>query len=199
MIEAQDNERMMKQELLEANKALKKAVETNADTIQKYTSSKKIISELKRALKLSKEESRLLENERKRLTVENTELNKAIEKMDRVVYGNSGGTFHVVDPSEQVTNENLSSADEEKDGGALDDISSADALKLVQSMTNVVDDTLNSKYAKKYNKRLSMYKSRLCVSKKSNRSTGRSFSKSFRATKGSRSIDKSKQNVRKLR
>ena len=93
----------------------------------------------------------------------------------------------------------MSSADEEKDGGALDDISSADALKLVQSMTNVVDDTLNSKYAKKYNKRLSMYKSRLGVSKKSNRSTGRSFSKSFRATKGSRSIDKSKQNVRKLR
>ena len=93
MIEAQDSQRMMKQELLEANKALKKAVETNTDTIQKYTSSKKIISELKRALKLSKEESRLLENERKRLTVENTELNKAIEKMDRVVYGNSGGTF----------------------------------------------------------------------------------------------------------
>ena len=61
MIEAQDSQRMMKQELLEANKALKKAVETNTDTIQKYTSSKKIISELKRALKLSKEESRLFE------------------------------------------------------------------------------------------------------------------------------------------
>ena len=37
MIEAQDSQRMMKQELLEANKALKKAVETNTDTIQKYT------------------------------------------------------------------------------------------------------------------------------------------------------------------
>ena len=35
MIEAQDSQRMMKQELLEANKALKKAVETNTDTIQK--------------------------------------------------------------------------------------------------------------------------------------------------------------------
>ena len=97
-----------------------------------------------------------MENERKRLTVENMELNKAIEKMDRVVYGNSGGTFHAVDPSEQVTNENLSGADEGEDGVALDNISSSDALKLVQSMTNVVDDTLNSKYAKGYNKRLSV-------------------------------------------
>ena len=47
MVEAQDNERMMRHELIEANKALEKAVETNTNTIQKYTSSKKLIGELK--------------------------------------------------------------------------------------------------------------------------------------------------------
>ena len=58
------------------------------------------------ALKLSKEESRLLETERKRLTVENAELNNAIEKMDRVSYAGltkknlSRGQWRFLDPKE---------------------------------------------------------------------------------------------------
>jgi hypothetical protein len=162
MVEAQDNERMMRHELIEANKALEKAVETNTNTIQKYTSSKKLIGELKMALKLSKEESRLLENERKRLTIENVELNNAIEKMDRVVYGNSGGSF-TNNSTLYGIKENIISKHEDDDTLDVNNMD-VDALKLVQSMTNVVDDTLNSTYAKKYNKKLSMYKSKLGVS-----------------------------------
>ena len=52
----------------------------------------KLVHELKRALKLSKEESTLLESERQRLMKENMLLTRAMEKMDRMVYGKNKDT-----------------------------------------------------------------------------------------------------------
>lgn len=89
-------------------------------------------------------------------------MNNAIEKMDRVVYGNSGGSF-TNNSTLYGIKENIISKHEDDDTLDVNNMDE-DALKLVQSMTNVVDDTLNSTYAKKYNKKLSMYKSKLGVS-----------------------------------
>ena len=89
-------------------------------------------------------------------------MNNAIEKMDRVVYGNSGGSF-TNNSTLYGIKENIISKHEDDDTLDVNNMD-VDALKLVQSMTNVVDDTLNSTYAKKYNKKLSMYKSKLGVS-----------------------------------
>ena len=86
-MEARDNERMMKTQLIAANEALATAIDTNKDLTLKFARSEKLVNDLKQALKLSKEESKLLENERRRLTIENTELSNAIEKMDSLVYG----------------------------------------------------------------------------------------------------------------
>ena len=82
--------------------------------------------------------------------------------MDRVVYGNSGGSF-TNNSTLYGIKENIISKHEDDDTLDVNNMD-VDALKLVQSMTNVVDDTLNSTYAKKYNKKLSMYKSKLGVS-----------------------------------
>ena len=137
------------------------------------------------ALKLSKEESRLLENERKRLTIENVELNNAIEKMDRVVYGNSGGSF-TNNSTLYGIKENIISKHEDDDTLDVNNMD-VDALKLVQSMTNVVDDTLNSTYAKKYNKKLSMYKSKLGVSNSLNHTNNNNTSSSSSRMSSSKS------------
>ena len=51
-----------------------------------------LVNELRRALELSKEESKILESERQRLMRENSALTRAMGKMDRMVYGKTKDT-----------------------------------------------------------------------------------------------------------
>lgn len=51
------------------------------------TRAEMLSKEMKRALNLSKEESKILDSERQRLKLENLTLARAIEKMDKMVYG----------------------------------------------------------------------------------------------------------------
>ena len=132
-------------------------------------------------------------------------MNNAIEKMDRVVYGNSGGSF-TNNSTLYGIKENIISKHEDDDTLDVNNMD-VDALKLVQSMTNVVDDTLNSTYAKKYNKKLSMYKSKLGVSNSLNHTNNNTSSSSSRMSssksrklkmKRSKGGSKSSRNSNKL-
>ena len=129
-VEAVDNERMMKKELVAANEALTNAIASNKYFAEKTNRSEKLVKELRQALKLSKEESKLLENERKRLTLENTELSNAIEKMDSIVYG------HAHQAANKPRDDRVQMLER------IEQQENVAALRLVQSMTNMVDDTL---------------------------------------------------------
>ena len=84
------------QSLMSENVIIKQQTTTSIDAMNvantKSSKSESLVNELRRALMLSKEESKILESERQRLMRENTTLTRAVEKMDKMVYGKTKDT-----------------------------------------------------------------------------------------------------------
>jgi len=84
------------QSLMSENVIIKQQTTTAIDAMNvantKSSKNESLVNELRRALMLSKEESKILESERQRLMRENTTLTRAVEKMDKMVYGKTKDT-----------------------------------------------------------------------------------------------------------
>eukprot|EP00949_MAST-11_sp_MAST-11-sp1_P001450 g1450.t1 len=89
LAQSKEKEAGAKEKLLAEKKEASKRAKSMRQVDEDAAQARNLANELQHALALSKEEARLLECERQRLTLENSKLSRAIEKMDRMVYGNT--------------------------------------------------------------------------------------------------------------
>jgi hypothetical protein len=84
---ASDREKILREENRVIKAQLAETLSSAAQRNARAETAEALSGELRKALSLSKEESRLLDGERRRLMRENEKLARAVEKMDRFVYG----------------------------------------------------------------------------------------------------------------
>ena len=84
---AKDDLKILRNESAVLKPEMQKMKEENGELHSRVAKLVVMESELRQALAVSKEESSLLERERLRLMAENSKLTKAIEKMDKMVFG----------------------------------------------------------------------------------------------------------------